>query len=72
MRSWSATPWRFSAADYLQAVTHGAAGRRRDLDGAMVEASWDTELARAMAAHGLAVAEEGMVETLLLDLVQPT
>ncbi|MBK6350988.1 MAG: TIGR02679 family protein [Proteobacteria bacterium] len=68
MRRWNATPWRFGAADYLLAVGRCSAARRHDLDAATVDASWDPELGRAMRAHGLAIAEEAVVETLVDDL----
>lgn len=47
-----AVPWRMAAADYL-----GLPGRL-PLRGRRVEASWDPELAPAMAHRGLAVHEE--------------
>ncbi|MET0255492.1 MAG: TIGR02679 family protein, partial [Luteibacter sp.] len=66
-RTWGASPWRFGASDYLAAVAR-ALPRSRDLGVGTVEAVWDTELAAAMDKHGLAVAEESVVESLLADL----
>lgn len=52
------------AADYL--ADDDLQGAR--LRGAVVEATWDPELAAAMQARGLAVREEQVVEQLLADL----
>lgn len=68
MRNWNATPWRFSAADYLWAVDQRPAARRRSLDAATIEASWDPELGPAMRGRGVAIAEEAVVSSLLEDL----
>jgi uncharacterized protein (TIGR02679 family) len=68
VRSWAVAPWRLSTVDYLTAVAGASAARAHELDGATVEASWDKELGPAMRQHGLAVAEEAVVETLLGDL----
>ncbi|MCD9005749.1 TIGR02679 family protein [Luteimonas sp. XNQY3] len=67
MRTWQASPWRFGEAEYRAAVGH-APSRPRDLDAGRVEAIWDAGLGAAMAAHGLAVAEEAVVACLLEDL----
>ena len=40
------------------------------LDGAVVPASWDAELAPVMRAANQSVAEESLAETLLRDLAQ--
>lgn len=69
MRTWKASPWRFGAAEYLAAVER-AAPRPRDLDAARVESAWDAGLGAAMAEHGLAIAEEAVVASLLDDLRQ--
>jgi uncharacterized protein (TIGR02679 family) len=64
MREHGAHPWRMSAADYLAAdKTRGI-----ELRGAPVIATWDPGLTEAMRAHGLAVHEEKVVETLVADL----
>lgn len=52
------------AADYLAADDLQGARLR----GAVVEATWDPELAAAMQARGLAVHEEQVVEQFLADL----
>lgn len=59
-----ALPWRMGRADYLAAPDASV-----PLDGAgPVEASWDPDLATAMAARGRAVHEEQVLERLLADL----
>lgn len=70
MRHYPATPWRMSATDYEE---HVERARARDtplhsLDGQSQEASWDPELAAAMAAIGFAVHEESALDLLLTDL----
>jgi uncharacterized protein (TIGR02679 family) len=61
----AALPWRMSHADYEAA----AAGRTGvPLASAPEEASWDGELAAAMAQRGVAVHEEQLLDTLLADL----
>jgi uncharacterized protein (TIGR02679 family) len=67
LRSWRASAWRFSAIDYVAAIA-GSATRPNDLDAGMIAASWDRQLGPAMQEHGLAVAEEAVVESLLEDL----
>ncbi|MDR1934297.1 MAG: TIGR02679 family protein [Candidatus Accumulibacter sp.] len=69
MRTWRATPWRFSRAGYLAALAT-APPRPRDLAAFGTEALWDAGLRAAMDAHGLAVAEEAVVGSLLDDLRQ--
>jgi uncharacterized protein (TIGR02679 family) len=68
MRRWSAQPWRFGVADYRAAVTRAPTTQIRDLDIATIEVSWDSQLGAAMREHGLAVAEEAVVDSLLGDL----
>jgi uncharacterized protein (TIGR02679 family) len=68
LRSWDMKPWNFGAADYLAAVAGASTARARDLDPSATEASWDPQLAPAMLEHGLAIAEEAVVERLLGDL----
>ena len=67
MRACGAQPWRFSAGDYTTAVT-SAPHTQRDLAGEPVAASWDAALAPAMQQHGLAIAEEALAASLLVDL----
>jgi len=62
-RAFGAHPWRFGTADYRAAAAHGIA-----LRGEAVVARWDHGLAAAMSQRGVAVHEEGVVETLLMDL----
>lgn len=65
--NWRATPWRMGAADYEDAVRQ-APRRPRDLKASAVVATWDAELAAAMARHGLAIAEEALADGLTSDL----
>ncbi len=55
-------PWRFGAADYRAIVTG------RPLVGPPATASWDPDLAVAMAERGLAVEEELVLDDLIDDL----
>lgn len=65
MREFGAEPWRFGTTDYLAAsAQHGIALR----GGKPVVARWDDGLAGAMADRGVLVHEEGVAETLLMDL----
>ncbi|MFD1310520.1 TIGR02679 family protein [Streptomyces kaempferi] len=67
----SARPWRMTAVDYRAAVVRNPRGPQ---PGRITEAPWDTELAEAMAEHGIAVVEELVADALLRDLarlVQP-
>jgi uncharacterized protein (TIGR02679 family) len=59
-------PWRFTAADYRAALAVG--GERPSLRDRRVEAVWDTGLAPTLAAAGVAVEEETVLEDLLTDL----
>jgi uncharacterized protein (TIGR02679 family) len=62
------TPWKFTAADYLESagrVEHG------ELTGRPVDAEWDLGLRAAMEATGVAVEEESVIEDLLEDLGLP-
>jgi uncharacterized protein (TIGR02679 family) len=61
-----ARPWRYSAADYLEAAGSGARGA--PLAGKPVESVWDGALGRAMERTGHAVHEEQVVGQLLADL----
>jgi uncharacterized protein (TIGR02679 family) len=56
------TPWRFTAADYRRE------SGSLSLNGAPVEALWDSELSPAMINIGHAIHEEQLLETLLIDL----
>ena len=67
MRTWRAKPWRFGTRDYLAAAT-GTPLRPRELNPPGIEAIWDPELGPAMRQHGLAIAEEAVVDTLLEQL----
>ena len=62
------TPWRFTAADYVAA----AAGRSpaRPLLGTPAESPWDPELATAMAAHGVVIEEEALIDELVADVLR--
>lgn len=61
MRSFGASPWRFSAADYVMRPG-------RVLDGPAAVAQWDTQLAPAMRSAGFALDEEAVVDELIGDL----
>ena len=67
--TWKMDLWRFGAKDYEVAVTN-APHIRYDLSGACVAASWDAALMLAMQHHGVAIAEESVADSLLLDLHQ--
>jgi uncharacterized protein (TIGR02679 family) len=68
LRNWQAEPWRFGVADYLAAIARVSSARTRDLDATMIEASWDRKLGEAMREHGVAIAEEAVMEGLFEDL----
>jgi uncharacterized protein (TIGR02679 family) len=63
-------PWRFGAADYIDALARLApvVAELPSLGGPPVTACWDPELAPAMAAAGRAVHEELVLGDLLADL----
>jgi uncharacterized protein (TIGR02679 family) len=65
MREFGAEPWRFGTADYLGATAEHGIALRGDRP---VVARWDDRLARAMAERGVVVHEEGVAETLMMDL----
>ncbi|HEX4077986.1 MAG TPA: TIGR02679 family protein [Rhizomicrobium sp.] len=67
MREHRAQPWRFGAADYLDAVRTAPRLTRR-LEGKAVEALWDGALTAAMREHRTAISEEGLATSLLQDL----
>lgn len=61
------TPWRYTAADYEDAVRR--APRSLRLRGTPASSPWDADLATRMAQHGLSVEEEAIVEDLVDDLL---
>lgn len=62
-RQFGFTPWRFTAADHrLASQSH------RPLRGPKCQAVWDSDLAPAIAAGGVVVEEESLIEELLQDL----
>jgi uncharacterized protein (TIGR02679 family) len=67
MRELGVQPWRFGAADYLEAIGT-AAVRHHPLNGIDVLASWDEELTSIMQEKQIAIAEEAVAHLLLLDL----
>ncbi|MDC8014441.1 TIGR02679 family protein [Tahibacter soli] len=67
MRTFAARPWRFTAADYREALS-GLPGGRTELGGAAVAASWDDELSAAMATCRIGVPEEAIADVLAGDL----
>ncbi|GAB2570133.1 TIGR02679 family protein [Dyella jejuensis] len=67
IRTWQATPWRLSASDY-EAATRASFHSRHNLEEMSVTATWDSRLAPTMQQHGIAIAEETVVATLLADL----
>jgi len=62
-------PWRFMAEDYRRAL--GTEAERPALGDRPTAAQWDPDLAPAMAAAGVAVEEETVLEALLGDLLAP-
>jgi uncharacterized protein (TIGR02679 family) len=65
MREFAAEPWRFGTADYLSATADHRLALRDDKP---VVARWDDRLAAAMSERRVVVHEEGVVESLLMDL----
>lgn len=63
-----ATPWRFEADDYAAARSRVPDGTPLALAGAAQPTPWDPALADAMAAAGVAVHEETIVDLLAADL----
>jgi uncharacterized protein (TIGR02679 family) len=59
-------PWRFGAGDYRRALAAGADGP--PLFGEPAAALWDPELPAIMAAAGVAVEEEAVLDDLVGDL----
>ncbi|HEU4375648.1 MAG TPA: TIGR02679 family protein [Telluria sp.] len=68
MRQFGATPWRFSAGDYVTGAFRIVAARPLRENG--VEAAWDCMLSEAMRAAGRAIDEEAVADDLLRDLSQ--
>lgn len=64
VRRFGARPWRMSTDDYV------ALPARLPLSGARVDASWDPELAPAMAQRGLAVHEEASLPDLTESMAE--
>jgi uncharacterized protein (TIGR02679 family) len=60
------SPWRFGSADYRRALAAGAEGP--PLAGDPVAVTWDLDLPATMAAAGVAVEEEAVLDDLLSDL----
>jgi uncharacterized protein (TIGR02679 family) len=65
IRTFGATPWRFSAEDYAAAIARSPG---QNLTGTPIPAAWDTSLAPAMQARDIAIPEEAVSTTLLGDL----
>jgi uncharacterized protein (TIGR02679 family) len=65
MRSFNARPWRFGAEDYRAYVPGSSA---QALSGTPTLSPWDPVLVLAMRGRGLAIPEEAVAATLLLDL----
>ena len=66
IRRHNATPWRLSAADYLDAIREDADHVK--LSGPPQPTPWDPALADAMAATARAVYEESVTDPLIADL----
>jgi hypothetical protein len=67
MREHGAQPWRFRAEDYEVAL-RAASAIAAPLAGKAVDAVWDPALTKAMQHHRVAIAEEGLAASLLVDL----
>jgi uncharacterized protein (TIGR02679 family) len=65
IRAFGARPWRFSSEDYVAACVTG--GSRLPAIG-RVEAQWDSRLGETMASRAVAIHEEAVADSLLLDL----
>lgn len=62
------TPWRYTTDDYRTALNHPSLPAARPLSGPPATAPWAPGLAEAMAASGLRVEEELMLDLLMHDL----
>lgn len=60
-------PWRFTAADYLGALSRVTGGV---LSGRPAQAAWDAELSSALTGHGIRVEEELVLAELIHDLAE--
>jgi hypothetical protein len=69
MREFGAEPWRFGVADYLSATADHSIALRGDKP---VVARWDDRLSSAMSERRVVVHEEGVAETLMMDLAAST
>jgi uncharacterized protein (TIGR02679 family) len=69
MREFGAEPWRFGVADYLSATADHRIALRGDKP---VVARWDDRLSSAMSERRVVVHEEGVAETLMMDLAAIT
>jgi uncharacterized protein (TIGR02679 family) len=67
IRDFGATPWCFTAADYLDAVAVAPRPGHR-LTGTPVLAAWDEALTAAMTENQFAIPEEAVAARLLQDL----
>jgi len=74
-----AQPWRFGAADYVSALSalslpearrvgSATSGSGQVSVGRLSTAPWDPALTEAMTRSGVAVAEEEVLDDLILDL----
>ncbi|CAL9379961.1 hypothetical protein SUDANB1_01044 [Streptomyces sp. enrichment culture] len=70
MQRYATEPWRMRAADYEYLATRAQVNGTPSiaLTGPSSEAAWDTELAPAMDALGIALHEEAALDLLLEDL----
>jgi uncharacterized protein (TIGR02679 family) len=68
----AARPWQFAASDYREAVEQAESRGtpRRALTGRRTESPWDPALADAMAALGVSIHEEALIDSLLADFPQ--
>jgi uncharacterized protein (TIGR02679 family) len=60
-------PWRYTAVDYRAAAT----GTVSSLSGTPTESPWDPELALSLAALGVRVEEEAVLDELISDVFRP-
>ncbi|MGW6020371.1 TIGR02679 family protein [Streptomyces sp. NPDC055099] len=70
IRRYEARPWRMGTADYehLAARSQAEGTPQLALDGQPVDADWDSDLAPAMTALGVALHEEATLDLLVADL----
>ncbi|MEU2955606.1 TIGR02679 family protein [Streptomyces xanthochromogenes] len=74
IRRYEARPWRMGSADYehLAARSQAEGIPQLALDGQPVDADWDSDLAPAMTALGVALHEEATLDVLVTDLSRQT